>query len=113
MAQSVSVQLTITFELANRYSLQTTHQLMDEPINTSPRMGRQLDRTADQSTSSRSLPSETTLRAGERTCTQKLYIPSLEKHDSSGANLWWRKFAQYIKMTKDIDLSTMTNSNEI
>ena len=27
--------------------------------------------------------------------------------------MWWRKFVQYIKMTKDIDLSTMTNSKEI
>ena len=69
--------------------------------------------SADQSTSSWSIPSETTLRAGERTCTQKLFIPSLEKQDSSSANLWWRKFIQYIKMKKDIDLSTMTNSEEI
>ena len=27
--------------------------------------------------------------------------------------MWWRKFAQYIKMTKDLDLSTVTNSKEI
>ena len=27
--------------------------------------------------------------------------------------MWWRKFVQYIKMTNDIDLSTMTNSKEI
>ena len=27
--------------------------------------------------------------------------------------MWWRKFTQYIKMTKDLDLSTMTNSKEI
>ena len=39
--------------------------------------------------------------------------PSLEKHHSSSANLWWRKFVQYIKMTKEIDLSTETNSKEV
>ena len=27
--------------------------------------------------------------------------------------MWWRKLVQYIKMTKEIDLSTMTNNKEI
>ena len=76
-------------------------------------MGEQPDRATDQSSSSQLIPNETTTRAGERTCTQKLTIPSLEKHDSSSANLWWRKFVQYIKMTKDIDLSQMVNPKEI
>ena len=84
-----------------------------EDTNTTRPMGEQPDRTTDQSSSSQSIPNETTTRAGERTCTQKLTIPSLEKHDSSSANLWWRKFVQYIKMTKDIDLSQMVNSKEI
>ena len=86
---------------------------MDDSNNTSPLAGSQQNRTTDQSTSSRSLPNDQTLRTGDRTCIQKLSIPSLEKHDSSSANLWWRKFVQYIKMTKDIDLSIMTNSKEI
>ena len=86
---------------------------MDDSNNTSPRGEGQQDRTTYQSTISRSLLSERILRAGERTCTQKLSIPSLEKHDSSSVNPWWRKFVQYTKMTKDIDLSTMTNSKEI
>ena len=86
---------------------------MDDSNNTSPLAGSQQNRTTDQSTSSRSLPNDQTLRTVDRTCTQKLSIPSLEKHDSSSANLWWRKFVQYIKMTKDIDLSIMTNSKEI
>ena len=86
---------------------------MDDSNNTSPLAGSQQSRTTDQSTSSRSLPNDHTLRTGDRTCTQKLSIPSLEKHDSSSANLWWRKFVQYIKMTKDIDLSIMTNSKKI
>ena len=38
---------------------------------------------------------------------------SLEKHDSSSANFWWRKFVQYRKITWDIDLSIMTDSKEI
>ena len=86
---------------------------MDDSNNTSPLTGSQQNRSTDQSTSNRSLPNDQTLRTGDRTCTQKLSIPSLEKYDSSSANLWWRKFVQYIKMTKDIDLSTMTNSKEI
>ena len=49
----------------------------------------------------------------DRTCTQKLTIPTLEKQDQANASMWWRKFVQYIKMTKDIDLSTMTNNKEI
>ena len=76
-------------------------------------MGEQQNRTADRSTSSRLMPNETTLRAGDRNCTQNLSIPSLEKYDSFSANLWWWKFVQYTKMTKDINLSTMTNSKEI
>ena len=40
-------------------------------------------------------------------------MPSLEKNDSFSANLWWPKFVQDIRMTKDIDLSIMTNSKEI
>ena len=59
------------------------------------------------------LPSETMNRTTERTCTQKLTIPTLEKQDYTNANMWWRKFVQYIKMTKDLDVSTMTNSKEI
>ena len=59
------------------------------------------------------LPNDTMNRTVDRTCTQKLIIPTLEKHDQANASMWWRKFVQYIKMTKDIDLSTMTNSKEI
>ena len=52
-------------------------------------------------------------RTAERTCTQKLTIPTLEKQDYTSANMCWRKFVQYIKTTKEIDLSTMTNNKEI
>ena len=86
---------------------------MDNSNNNPPLTGRQQNRTTDQSTSSRSLPNDSRLRTEDRTCTQKNSIPSLETQDSSSANLWWRKFVQYIKMIKDIDLSTMTNSKEI
>ena len=58
-------------------------------------------------------PNQTMNRTTERTCSQKLTIPTLEKQDYTSANIWWRKFVQYIKMTKDLDLSTMTNSKEI
>ena len=63
--------------------------------------------------SSHSLPNNTTTRSGERTTIQKLPIPILEKTDHTSAKLWWRKFTQYIKMTREIDLSKMTNSKEV
>ena len=59
------------------------------------------------------LPNDTMNRTADRTCNQKLTIPTLEKQDQTNASMWWRKFVQYIKMTKDIDLSTMTNRKEI
>ena len=54
-----------------------------------------------------------TARSVERNCTQKLTIPILEKHDATGARQWWRRFTQYVKMTKDLDLTEMTTSREI
>ena len=52
-------------------------------------------------------------RTADRTCTQKLTSLTLEMQDQANASMWWRKFVQHIKMIKDIDLSTMTNSKEI
>ena len=63
--------------------------------------------------SSQSLPNNTTARSAERTTTQKLPIPILEKTDHTSAKLWWRKITQYNKMTREIDLSKMTNSKEV
>ena len=62
---------------------------------------------------SQSLPNNTTTRSVERTATQKLPIPILEKNDHTNTKLWWRKFVQYIKMTREIDLSKIINSKEI
>ena len=59
------------------------------------------------------LPNDTLNRTSERTCTQTLTIPTVEKQDYPNANMLWRKFVQYIKMTKDLDLSKMTNNKEI
>ena len=64
-------------------------------------------------TSSRSLPNNITTRSVERTTTQELPIPILEKNDHTSAKLWWRKFTQYIKMTRELSLSKMTNSKEV
>ena len=86
---------------------------MDESHSTPPTNGEQSNRSLDQSSSTRQPPNETSMRTGERTCTQKLSIPSLAKYDSTSANLWWRKFVQYVKMTKEIDISTMVNSKKI
>ena len=52
-------------------------------------------------------PNETMNRTVDRTCTQKLTIPTLEKQDQANASMWWRKFVQHIKMTKDIDLENI------
>ena len=45
--------------------------------------------------------------------TQKLTITILEKQDQTNANMRWPNFVPYKKITKDIDFSTMKNSNEI
>ena len=83
-----------------------------EPENTS-RNGGNTSTSAVSQASGQLLTNETRNRTAERTCTQKRTIPTLEKQDHTNAYLWWRKFVQYIKMTKDIDLSTMTNNNTI
>ena len=62
---------------------------------------------------SQSFPNNTTTRSVERTATQKLPIPILEKNDHTSAKVWWRNFVQYFKMTRDIDVSTMTNSKGV
>ena len=83
---------------------------MDDTNHISLQNGDQFQHITEQS-ASRQLPFiDTTSRAGEQTCTQKLTIPSLEKYDNSSANLRWRKFVQYIKMMKEVDISTMVNS---
>ena len=48
------------------------------------------------------LQNEPMKRTTELTCTQKLTIPTLEKQYYTNANMWWRKFVPYIKMTKDL-----------
>ena len=104
------VSLTLIQNNSNEY---TNHQQMDDTNNTSPQNSGYSRRATEQS-SSRQLPfNDTTPRVGERTCTQKLTIPSLEKFDTSSANLCSRKFVQYIKMTKEIDISTIVKSREI
>ena len=75
---------------------------MDEEENTNETTGPRGNMTAN-----------TTIRSIEKTCTQKLSIPILEKYDPVSVKLWWRKFIQYVKMTQDIDITTMVNSREI
>ena len=85
---------------------------MDDTNNTTPTNGKQSNRRLEQTSSSHIPFNETSARTAERTCTQKLSIPSLQKYDSSSANLWWREFVQYVKMTKDIDISPIVNSEK-
>ena len=86
---------------------------MDDSTNTPTRNGDRNVMMTGSQPGEQPPPNETMNRTVERTCTQKLTIPTLEKQDCTSANMWWGKFVQYIKMTKDIDLSTMTNSKEI
>ena len=86
---------------------------MDDSTNTTPRNGATNKTSAGINSGDKPLPNDTLNRTNERTCTQKLTFPTLEKQDYANANMWWRKFVQYIKMTKDLDLSKMTNSKEI
>ena len=83
---------------------------MDVTNKTCPQTGGQQNRTTNHSTSSRLILNDTTLRAGTGRVPRNYPFP--EKHNSSSANLWCRKFVQYIKMTEDLDLSTMTTSKE-
>ena len=86
---------------------------MDDSTNTSPINGSTNGTVTETHQSGQPPPNDTMNRTTERTCTQKLTIPTLDKQDYTSANMWWRKFTQYIKMTNDLDLSTMTNSKEI
>ena len=81
-------------------------------INT-PMNGATNRTAAESHTGDQPLPNDTLNRTNERMCTQKLTIPTLEKQDYTNANMWWRKFVQYTKMTKDLDLSKMTNHKKI
>ena len=45
------------------------------------------------------------LEAGEKT--------SLEKYNSNNTKLWWRKFVHRLKMTKNSDKSTISNSRKV
>ena len=90
-----------------------SHIQMDEKPENTPRNGGNTSTSAAPHTRGHLLTSETMNRTAERTCKQKLTIPTLEKQDYTSANMWWRKFVRYIKMTEEIDLSIMTTNKEI
>ena len=85
--------------------------------------GRKLEKRGDNETTMTSagsrqsgqlLPNDTRNRTAERTCTQKFTILTMEKQDQANDSMWWyTHVGQYIKLTEDINLSTMTNSKEI
>ena len=58
----------------------------EEPENT-PRTGGNTSTSAVTHTSGHLLTSETMNRTADRTCTQKLTIPTLEKQDYTNANM--------------------------
>ena len=59
------------------------------------------------------LPNSLMTRSVERTSTQQLLVPILEKNDHTSAKLWGRKFVQYIKLIRKIHISKLANSKEI
>ena len=68
---------------------------------------------ATESTGSSS--GETSGRANSKTeeTHQKITLPTFEKRGIQDAKLWSRRFSQYIKMTRNIDLNEMTTDREI
>ena len=86
---------------------------MDDSTKTTPRNGATNRTSAGTHSGDQPLPNDTLNRTNKRTCTQKLTIPTLETQDYTNDNMWWWKFVQYIKMTKDLVLSKMTNNKEI
>ena len=50
---------------------------------------------------SQSLPNNTTTRSGERTATQKLPFPILEKNDHTSAKLWWRNSKEILPQFRE------------
>ena len=86
---------------------------MYDRTNTTPRNGATNKTSAGTHSGEQPLTNDTPNRTNERTCTQKLTIPTLEKQDYTNANMWRRMFVHYMKMTKDLVLSAMTSSKEI
>ena len=50
---------------------------------------------------SQSLPNNTTTRSGERTATQKLPFPILEKNYHTSAKLWWRNSKEILPQFRE------------
>ena len=86
---------------------------MDDSTNANPRNGGINMTSAESHRGEQPLPNDTMKRTTERTCIRKCTIPTLEKQDYTNANMWWRKCLQYLKMIKDLDVSTMTNNKKI
>ena len=67
--------------------------------------------TKDQT--GRNSSSEESERKGRMKQHQKITSPTSEKKTIREANFSWRRFNQYVKMTKDIDLTIMKNDEEV
>ena len=52
-------------------------------------------------------------RITERNPKQKLNLTTFGKRGINEAQLWWRRFIQYVKKTHEIYLSVMTTDKEI
>ena len=108
--ETLLFEISFSFQLYKQITIWHSHQF-ELPEKSCGIVGDQNNSTGE--TGNRSLPNNTSARSVERTITQKLSIPILEKNDHTSAKLWWRKFTQYIKMTREIDLSKMANSKEV
>ena len=81
---------------------------MDDITNATPRNGGINMTSAELHLGEQPLPNETMNRITERTCTQKLTIPTLEKQDYTNANMWWRRYTVH----KDDKRSRFINNDK-
>ena len=56
---------------------------MDENTEEDPRIGNTILSSSGTRQANQTLPNDTMNRTADRTCTQKLTIPTLEKHDQT------------------------------
>ena len=70
---------------------------MDENTGGTTRNGDTILSSAGIRQSNQLLPNDTLNRTTDRTCIQKLTIPTLETQDHTNASMWWWKFVQVHK----------------
>ena len=73
--------------------------------------GAEANKISDGTSSSNGETLERGNQKNEKTH-QKVTLPTFDKRGIHEAKLWWRRFTQYIKMTQNIELKTITTDRE-